>query len=627
MTLSIIIPCYNAEPYIDDLLKCLLPQLNDETELIVVDDGSKFPFLPPYPGIKVIRKENGGPASARNAGLDSATGEYIAFIDADDLVSDDYVKKIFENIKNGFDVLEFSWRTMGHGGTHMDFHLNGPADRLSNPSACTRCFKRLFIGDVRFNELKDAVEDEDFSRKLGYLDPDNNFKRVVCTDYLYFYRSYVENSNSKRFKQGYYKTKRITYYYDHVTEDMTDLLEEIKREDQYNEVWLLTRQCDIPDIKKYCQIAYPFRIWTHYLRGEPYSNCEIIEPPIRTQVVLFINTLHVVGGIETFIYNFARLLKDYYDIALLVNNIPDNQYEHIASQIQVIKGIKAPIVCDTLIVLRILDTLPQNVIAKQTVRMCHACRTNPAWHILQDCDHIVNVSQISKDSFGKDAENGIVIHNPFFTEKKKALFLISATRIPAPDKGNNERRMMKLCQMFQDADIPFLWLNFSDGKLDNAPEGFYNMGLKTDIQPYIAKADYLVQLSDSEGYSYSVLEALTNNTAVIATPFPSAAESGIVDGFNGYIVPFDMSFDVNMLLNVPQFTDNRTNDDVLQKWRSLLGDTVPNHIYDPANRVRIRALREYKDTALNRYIQMHQVYEVTPERADKIVNAGFAERV
>ena len=56
--LSIIIPMYNTEPYIDALLKALAPQLTPEVELIVVDDGSNFPFLPPYPSIKVFRHDH-----------------------------------------------------------------------------------------------------------------------------------------------------------------------------------------------------------------------------------------------------------------------------------------------------------------------------------------------------------------------------------------------------------------------------------------------------------------------------------------------------------------------------------------------------------------------------------------
>ena len=618
MKLSIIIPCYNAEAYIYDLIACLMPQMTEGVEVIVVDDGSDTPIS--IPEVTVIRKENGGAASARNVGIKKARGEYISFIDADDLVSADYVEKLLEKIEEGFDVCEFSWRTIGTGAW-MDFELKDENDRLSNPSACTRCFKRSFIGKTRFNEKKDACEDEEFSRQLGYLG--DGFKRAVITDYLYWYRNYTVDSNTKRYKKGLTKTKRITYYYRTVTKDMTDLLEEIKREDEHNEVILLTNRCDIPELKRYCQIYAPFHLWTHYMRGEPYTNVERIDPPLTSQVVIYIKYLHVIGGIESFLYNFILKMHKTYDITVVVDSIADIQFKRLSSMVRVVKQPRNPIVCDTLIMLRILDDKPKLIEAKKTIRMVHACRTNAKWSVPNDADVVVHCSEVSKQSFGSD---GIVIHNPFNTERKKALFLISATRIPAPDKGWNERRMMQLAEMLNKADIPFIWLNFSEGQLDNAPKGFYNMGLNVDIQPYIAKADYLVQLSDSEGYSYSVLEALTNNTAVICTPFKSAEESGVKDGINGYVVPFDMNFDVKKLLKVPKFKDDHKNDEIIEAWKGLLGEPRVSK-YDPGAKVRIRAMRDYKDTQTNTMVVTGTVYEVTLSRANEIINAGFAERM
>ena len=64
--LSIIIPAYNAEPYIDELINSLKPQITDEVEVLVVDDGSRQPYLAPYDFVKVFRKENGGCSTARN---------------------------------------------------------------------------------------------------------------------------------------------------------------------------------------------------------------------------------------------------------------------------------------------------------------------------------------------------------------------------------------------------------------------------------------------------------------------------------------------------------------------------------------------------------------------------------
>ena len=80
--LSIIIPAYNAGPYIYELYNNLKPQLTDEVEVIVVDDGSRIP-VEDMEGFKVIRQTNQGVSAARNTGIDNAKGKYIAFIDAD----------------------------------------------------------------------------------------------------------------------------------------------------------------------------------------------------------------------------------------------------------------------------------------------------------------------------------------------------------------------------------------------------------------------------------------------------------------------------------------------------------------------------------------------------------------
>lgn len=620
MKLSIIIPYYNTELYTDELLRILEPQLTAETEVILIDDGSEAPYEP-YQNIdliRVYRQKNKGQSAARNKGLSLAKGDYITFIDSDDLVSSDYIPKILEKINEGFDILEFSWKSTDGAMVYQ----TRPGIRLGNPSVCTRVFNRAVIGKTRFTTKKDACEDEDFSRRIGYnIGSPIQYKYASIPDTLYFYRRDTPESNTKKYKQGLCNTRRITYYFDKVP---ADILEEIKREDETNEVWLLTNDKDIDsELYRYCQISTPFRIWTHYLRGDAYSNAEIIKAPLKTQIVLYIEYMHTIGGIETFVYNFVRIMSHKYDIVLNVQSIAAEQYSRLSALIPIQKTIE-PIICDTLIMLRILDDKPRHIRAKKTIRMCHACRTNPQWAIPNDADQVVFVSNAAKESFGKD---GVVIHNPFITEKKKALFLISATRIPAPDKGNNELRMRKLAEMLTEKNIPFLWLNFSEGAMSGMPNGFYNMPSTPNIQPYIAKADYLVQLSDSEAYSYSVLEALTNETAVLCTPFPSVNESGVINGVNGYIVPFDMSFDVTMLLDVPQFTDKHSNTDIIKQWTNLLGKTISTRSKIPDNKVKIRALKEYTDVQLNRLILANEVYSVTPERANVIINAGFAERI
>ena len=113
-SLSIIIPYYNAMPYTKELLDVLSPQITDEIEVIVVDDGSRELFETDYPWVKVIHKSNGGCASARNVGLDHAHGEYISFIDADDMVSRDFIQKVLEKTKQSPqpDVIDLSWKSL-----------------------------------------------------------------------------------------------------------------------------------------------------------------------------------------------------------------------------------------------------------------------------------------------------------------------------------------------------------------------------------------------------------------------------------------------------------------------------------------------------------------------------------
>ena len=89
--ISVIVPCYNAEKYLKKCVDSILDQSYKNIELILVDDGSKdntAAICDNYAlkdnRVKVIHKENGGASSARNAGLKTATGDYVAFADSDD---------------------------------------------------------------------------------------------------------------------------------------------------------------------------------------------------------------------------------------------------------------------------------------------------------------------------------------------------------------------------------------------------------------------------------------------------------------------------------------------------------------------------------------------------------------
>ena len=114
MELSIIVPIYNVEDYLEECLKSLYNIKNIKLEIILVNDGSKDnsfkimeKFKEIYPEKTVlINKENGGLSSARNAGMKVAVGEYISFIDSDDFIDVDEFEKFFkEGQKDKLDVM------------------------------------------------------------------------------------------------------------------------------------------------------------------------------------------------------------------------------------------------------------------------------------------------------------------------------------------------------------------------------------------------------------------------------------------------------------------------------------------------------------------------------------------
>lgn len=612
--LSIIIPYFELKEYTEELLKALAPQVTPEVEIILVDDGSREPFETPYKWCNVIRKKNGGAGSARNVGLDKAKGEYITFIDADDLVPEYYIKEILKCIDDkAADVIDLSFRSFD--GRHFNHLLSSDYDYLPFPSPSLRVFKKDYIGEIRFSEIKDAAEDEDFSRRVGYL-REKNYKHASICRYMYLYRTEVPMSSVKRFRKGLTKTKRIVYFFDHVTKDMSYLLEEFKKEDVVNEVILMTNRCDIPELRRYAQLDSPHATWAHIIRGEPYPHIQKIDPPLKAQVVLYRSDLYKIGGFMTFLINFCKEMSDKYDITIVGKKSDHERLKQLLKMVRVELSGKE-IYTDNLIMLSFRDELPSNVHAKKIIRMVHACKTSPEWFIPRDYDQLIFVSETAKKSF--DEQEAAVIHNfNLSLYKKDCLLLVSATRFPAPDKGIIEDRMRILAKMLNDKGISFSWLNFSDRPMENPPKNFHNVGVSYNMQILLQKADYLVQLSDSECWSYSCLEALMLKTPIICTPFPSAFEMGVIDGVNAHVVPFDMDFDVNKLLNIPHFTFAYNNNEIRRQWIDILGDTKPLHDYIPEELVEVEVLDGFLDIQQGRFLDRGERCMMSKQRADEI---------
>lgn len=203
--LSFVIPVYNVESYLPQCLDSILVQADARCELILVDDGSKDgsgaicdDYADRYPGIKVIHKPNGGLGSARNAGMDAAEGEYLAFVDSDDYIEADTVAKLLSWIETEpTDVcfLELTKvypdgnrESMGEGLDRTEIRCSSREAVLSflsgRPkfpgSACGKLFRRAFLEENGFRFPDDRRLSEDLIFAL------NVYYAAVSFDYLDF---------------------------------------------------------------------------------------------------------------------------------------------------------------------------------------------------------------------------------------------------------------------------------------------------------------------------------------------------------------------------------------------------------------------------------------------------------
>ena len=176
--LSIIIPYYNTYEYIRNLLVMLKYQITDEIEIIIVDDGCNEKDLDRFEkdNIKIIHlpKNSGGASKPRNVGIDNAKGEYITFIDSDDMVSDNYISKILKVIEKKPDIVFLSWESKAQ---KVIMNIQPPK---WNCAVWCRVYKRDIIGNVRFDESLRIAEDWKFNQEVKW-------KTKACIKEIVYY--------------------------------------------------------------------------------------------------------------------------------------------------------------------------------------------------------------------------------------------------------------------------------------------------------------------------------------------------------------------------------------------------------------------------------------------------------
>lgn len=198
--LSIIVPIYNAEKYISRCVDSILSQTYREIELILVDDGSNDSsgsIIDAYSKsdcrIKVIHKQNGGVSSARNCGLDNATGEFIAFVDADDFLEPNAYEKMMNATSEGIQVIsgfKIGESIVLYKSGFVDIYKAIKMLNETRGSNCGYIWHRLFehklIGNLRFNTLLSFGEDGVFWFDYVAKNPALKFLFINTITYNYY---------------------------------------------------------------------------------------------------------------------------------------------------------------------------------------------------------------------------------------------------------------------------------------------------------------------------------------------------------------------------------------------------------------------------------------------------------
>lgn len=295
--------------------------------------------------------------------------------------------------------------------------------------------------------------------------------------------------------------------------------------------------------------------------------------PIKTTNLYYFYAISEMGGIETFFYQLVKKYKDI-DLTIVYRVANDKQLARLKEYARCIRYEEGMTFKCTRAFFNFNTDIIDNVEADDYCLVIHG-----------DYETMVKQGQIFAAPGHKKITKYIAVserackgytaltgkkvelcYNPFVYEKpRKVLNLISATRLTR-EKGRG--RMVQLAQALDKANIPYLWTIFTnDTNAIDSPNVIY-MKPRLDIRDYIANADYLVQLSDNEGYCYSVVEALSAGVPVIVTPCPVFKELGLEDGKNCYFLPFDIEYPpVHKIYNeIPKFTYTPPKD----RWNELL---------------------------------------------------------
>lgn len=205
--ISIIVPIYNAERYLDECLESIRQQTYKDFEVVCVNDGSVDnserickDFANKDTRFRLISQVNQGVSAARNTGLDNATGEYICFVDGDDVVDSDYLQTLVDNISD-YDLAICDYtRARDDLGTGIGTREYTPHklihdivfEQTKHPNIVCFLYKREIVEEVGIRFTVGCVRNEDYEFYMRYLTACQ--KQILILGYVGYY--YRQNGSS-----------------------------------------------------------------------------------------------------------------------------------------------------------------------------------------------------------------------------------------------------------------------------------------------------------------------------------------------------------------------------------------------------------------------------------------------
>lgn len=181
--------------------------------------------------------------------------------------------------------------------------------------------------------------------------------------------------------------------------------------------------------------------------------------------------------------------------------------------------------------------------------------------------------------------------------------------------------MIKLGEALNAAEIPYLWYLFTKEVVETRKilknDNVVFMSPRYNIEKFVSTMDYLVQLSDTESYCYSIVEALSVGTPIISTDLPVLKELGI-DEKHGFILDFDLkNLDVNKIYDQKGKFEFNYKPPADKYWKLLLGKSTYDEDYK--RMCKVRCIKKYWDWDLNKEkTPIDPVYEINSVRADEL---------